>query len=89
MAGAWALSIREAAKKAGGMQLDYGGWDQKLRAHNEQSGGRLHEAMTELANTGVNVANTQARGGDLTALRQEMLSGAYGNNYHPVRVGPW
>ena len=88
IAGAWALAIREAAKKAGGMQIVFGGWEQKIRAHNEHSGGRLQEAIEELGTTGFNANQSEMRSGDLNALRQEMLSGAYGSSY-PVRVGPW
>jgi protein Cut8 len=45
---AWALVIREAAKKAGGFQLRVGHWDEKLGKHNDASGGRLGEAMEAL-----------------------------------------
>ena len=86
IAGAWALLIREASKKAGGMQLVYGGWDQKIKAHNVQSGGRLQEAVDELMNTGVSGGQQQTRGADVNSMRQEMLSGTYGTQY-PVSVG--
>jgi len=94
ISGAWALAIREAAKRAGGMQLQYGGWDQKLAKHNQQANGRLQEAVSELsANIGWMGGQAQAqqqgsRGDDLTSVRQELLSGTYGSNL-PVRVGPW
>lgn len=90
IAGAWALATREAAKRAGGMQMVYGGWDQKIKAHNEQAGGRLQEAVDELENTGLNTGGGQSpsKGGDLNSLRQEMLSATYGSHY-PVRVGLW
>ena len=94
MSGAWALAIREAAKKAGGMQLQYGGWDQKLAKHNQQAGGKLQDAVNELnANIGWMGGQSQAqqqgnRRDDINSVRQELLSGTYGSNL-PVRVGPW
>ena len=90
---AWALVIRESAKRAGGIQLHYGGWDQKLARHNQQANGRLHEAVGEL-NTilawtgGQPHAQPSHRGDDVSSVRQELLSGTYGSNL-PVRVGPW
>ena len=94
MSGAWALAIREAAKKAGGMQLQYGGWDQKLAKHNQQAGGKLQDAVNELnANIGWMGGQPppQQQGNqkdDISLVRQELLSGTYGSNL-PVRVGPW
>ena len=94
ISGAWALAIREAAKRAGGMQLQYGGWDQKLAKHNQQAGGRLQDAVNELsANIGWMGGQPQTqqqdtRGDDLSSIRQELLSGTYGSNL-PVHVGPW
>lgn len=88
---AWALAIREAAKRAGGMQLQYGGWDQKIMKHNQQANGKLQEAVNEL-NTSMSWMGGQQqpgnRGDDHSSVRQELLSGIYGANY-PVRVGPW
>lgn len=94
MSGAWTLAIREAAKRAGGMQLQYGGWDQKLAKHNQQADGKLQEAVNELsASVGWMGGQPQAqqqgsRGDDLSSVRQELLSGTYGSNL-PVHVGPW
>ena len=94
ISGAWALAIREAAKRAGGMQLQVGGWDQKLVKHNQQAGGKLQGAMNELrANIGWMGGHPQFqhhgnRGDDISSVRQELLSGTYGSNL-PVRVGPW
>ena len=45
---AWALVIKEAAKRAGGFHLSFGGWDQKLVEHNVKSNGKLEEAVNEL-----------------------------------------
>ncbi len=91
---AWALVIQEAAKRAGGIHVQYGGWDQKLAKHNQQSGGKLQEAVNEMSNhlgwMGGQPATQQhgGRGIDLSSVRQELLSGTYGSNL-PVRVGPW
>lgn len=91
---AWTLAIREAAKRAGGMQLQYGGWDQKISKHNQQAQGKLQEAMDELsANIGWMGGQPPGqqhnlRGGDISSVRHELLSGTYGSNL-PVQVGPW
>ena len=94
MSGAWVLAIREAAKRAGGIHLQYDGWDQKLAKHNQQSNGRLQDAVNEL-NANIGWMGSQSlgqqqssRGDDLSSVRQELLSGTYGSNL-PVRVGPW
>lgn len=91
---AWTLVIQEAAKRAGGVHLQYDGWDQKIMKHNEQAGGKLQEAVNEL-NKNINWMGGQhhgpqtgTRGDDISSVRQELLSGTYGSNY-PVRVGPW
>ena len=89
---AWALVLKEAAKRAGGIQLQYGGWDQKLAKHNQQSHGRMQEAVNEMNSIlgwiGGQGPNPQAsnRTSDISTIRQELLSGTYGA---PVRVGPW
>lgn len=94
ISGAWALAIREAAKRAGGMQLQYGGWDQKLAKHNQQANGKLQDAVNELSTSiGWMAGQPQthqhgSRGDDLNSVRQELLAGTYGKNL-PVRVGPW
>ena len=94
ISGAWTLAIREAAKRAGGIQLQYGGWDQKIAKHNQQANGKLQEAMNELnANIGWMGRQSQAsqygsRGDDVGSVRQELLTGTYGSNI-PVHVGPW
>ena len=96
---AWTLAIREAAKRAGGIQLQYGGWDQKILKHNQQAGGKLQGAVHELkANIGwmeghqspshQQQRNQSVNDDDIASVRQELLSGTYGANY-PVRVGPW
>ncbi|KAL9100479.1 MAG: hypothetical protein Q9163_004152 [Psora crenata] len=88
---AWALAVREASKRAGGLQLKYEGWEQRVQKHNHAAGGRLQEALEELAralswmDSGLAV---QQRGEDINNVRQELLSGNYGSGL-PVRVGPW
>ncbi|KAI4102394.1 MAG: hypothetical protein L6R37_004405 [Teloschistes peruensis] len=92
---AWTLVIQEAAKRAGGIHIQYGGWDQKLIKHNQQSEGKLQEAVDEMSKhlgwMGVQPSSAQQYGGrpdDLGSVRQELLSGTYGSNL-PVHVGPW
>lgn len=90
---AWTLVIREAAKKAGGIQLQYGGWDQKISKHNQQAHGKLQEVMDELSANigwiaGQSPGQQHNRGVDISSVRQELLSGNYGSNL-PVQVGPW
>lgn len=92
MAKAWAMVIREAAKKAGGMQLLYGGWDQKIAKHNEISGGKMQEAANELrgglgwmaAEAPAPAAGGQA---DAMSIRQQLLSGSYGSS--SASIGAW
>ncbi|KAE9961503.1 protein DBF8 [Venturia inaequalis] len=91
MAKAWALVIQESAKRGGGIQLQYGGWDQKLAKHSEMAGGKMEEAVQELRSSvgwmGANSNNTnQAQPNDPTSIRQQLLSGTYGQS---LRVGQW
>ncbi|KAF2004867.1 tethering factor for nuclear proteasome sts1 [Amniculicola lignicola CBS 123094] len=93
MAKAWAAVIREAAKKAGGIQLQYGRWDQKIAKHNEDSGGRMQEAVNELRTSlgwlGNDTPNPATGGqADTMSIRQQLLNGTYGMS-SPVPVGPW
>ncbi|KAL8871177.1 MAG: hypothetical protein Q9174_002935 [Haloplaca sp. 1 TL-2023] len=91
---AWTLVIQEAGKRAGGIHIQYGGWDQKLTKHNQESGGKLQEAVEEMNKHlgwmgGQPVQHQYGRrDDDLSAVRQELLSGTYGSNL-PVHVGPW
>ncbi|KAK2749593.1 Tethering factor for nuclear proteasome sts1 [Myotisia sp. PD_48] len=92
---AWTLVIREAAKRGGGIQLQYGGWDQKLAKQNEKAEGRLQDAVNEMnscigwiggsLNHPPNHNNPQ---GEATSIRQQLLSGTYGSGV-PLKVGPW
>ncbi|OXV09762.1 hypothetical protein Egran_02469 [Elaphomyces granulatus] len=90
---AWILVIREAAKRGGGIQLQYGGWDQKLTKHNQNSGGKLQGAVNELSSSlgwmgGPSSYATGPAGIDPTSIREQLLSGTYGLGM-PLKVGPW
>ncbi|KAJ5105435.1 hypothetical protein NUU61_002782 [Penicillium alfredii] len=90
---AWILVIREAAKRGGGIQLQYGGWDQKLAKHNQSSGGKLQAAVNELGSSlgwmgGSDTQSHGAGGSELGSIRDQLLSGTYGLGT-PVKVGPW
>ncbi|KAF2461621.1 nuclear envelope protein Cut8 [Lineolata rhizophorae] len=89
---AWALVIKEAAKRGGGIQLQYGGWDQKLAKHNEVSGGRMQDAVNELRSSigwmggeGASASHGMSAGGDISSIRQQLLNGTYGRGY-PMRA---
>ncbi|KAI9815065.1 MAG: Tethering factor for nuclear proteasome sts1 [Pycnora praestabilis] len=91
---AWALVIRESAKRGGGIQLQYGGWDQKLAKHNEQAQGKMQGAVNELRSALGWMGSQPSPGnlgtglGDTGSIRQQLFSGTYGSNF-PVRVGPF
>jgi len=93
---AWVLVIREAAKRGGGIQLQYGGWDQKLAKHNQESNGKLQEALNELSSSlgwmggpGLQtLGGSHGVGGDIGSIREQLLSGTYGMGV-PLKVGPW
>ncbi|KAI9710208.1 MAG: Tethering factor for nuclear proteasome sts1 [Candelaria pacifica] len=89
---AWALVVREAAKRGGGIQLQYGGWDQKLAKHNERAEGRMQSAVNDLRSnlgwiggpqTPPSSSQTQP---EIGSIRQQLFSGSYGT-IPPVRVG--
>lgn len=90
---AWILVIREAAKRGGGIQLQYGGWDQKLAKHNQNSGGKMQAAVNELGLSlgwmnGPDSPSHGAGNNDMGSIRDQLLSGTYGLGT-PVKVGPW
>ncbi|KAH6641673.1 Cut8 six-helix bundle-domain-containing protein [Chaetomium tenue] len=90
MSGAWALVITEAAKRGGGFVLHTGGWDQRLAKHNQQSGGKMEQAMaamaTEIPWAGNNPNAAPASGlSDPNSILNQLINGTYGS---PVRVGP-
>jgi len=93
MAKAWAAVFHEAAKRAGGIQIQCGGWDQKIAKHNEISGGKMQEAVEELrrglgwmGNDGGNPGTGGSA--DTMSVRQQLLNGTYGMG-PPVPVGRW
>ncbi|KAL5120470.1 Tethering factor for nuclear proteasome sts1 [Pleosporales sp. CAS-2024a] len=93
MAKAWAIVIREAAKKAGGIQLQYGGWDEKISKHNDVSGGKMTEAVSELRGglgwMGADASVPAASGPeDAMSIRQQLLSGNYGMGTS-AGIGAW
>ncbi|KAK4964473.1 Tethering factor for nuclear proteasome sts1 [Elasticomyces elasticus] len=89
---AWALVIREGAKRGGGFHLQYGGWDQKLMTHNEESGGRLEEAVQALKSSVAwpsdNMPSPAAGLGDRESIRHQLMSGTYGQDV-AVSTGSW
>ena len=91
ISGAWAMVITEAAKKGGGFVLHTGGWDQRLAKHNQQSGGKLEQAInamaTEVGWVGNNQNGPPSSGmSDPNSILNQLMNGTYGS---PVRVGPW
>ncbi|KAF2142554.1 uncharacterized protein K452DRAFT_249347 [Aplosporella prunicola CBS 121167] len=94
MAKAWTMVVRESAKRGGGIQIQYGGWDQKIAKHNELSGNKMQEAVSELRShlgwMGGDASGPQAGAGQSNqqSIRDQLLNGTYGLGA-PVRVGPW
>ncbi|KAK3722695.1 Tethering factor for nuclear proteasome sts1 [Vermiconidia calcicola] len=93
IAKAWALVIREAAKRAGGFHLQFGGWDQKLVEHNQKSGGKMAEAVNEL-NAGLGFMQAGAAQPTVAGMseermniRQQLFSGSFGQQQQ-LGVGP-
>lgn len=85
---AWALVVREAAKRGAGIQLQYGGWDQKLAKHNDLAEGKMQGAVNELKSRlgwmGASDGGSSSSGGieDLGSIRQQLMSGTYGTGLH-------
>lgn len=98
ISGAWAAVIREGAKRGGGMLLQYGGWDEKIRSHNHQSGGKMNEAVRAL-NEGLSWMGGGSSGSNVSEerqnIRQQLFSGTYGmgagtgGGVHGIRTGIW
>lgn len=91
ISGAWALVITEAAKRGGGFILHTGGWDQRLAKHNQQSGGKLEQAMNAMATevgwigNNPNASPSSPSGlSDPNSILNQLMNGTYGS---PVRVG--
>ncbi|KAF2155657.1 tethering factor for nuclear proteasome sts1 [Myriangium duriaei CBS 260.36] len=95
LSGAWSTVLKEAEKRGGGFQLQFGGWDQKLARHNEHSHGRLQPALDELQRGlgwfGGPGRPTNAPPGmdDRLAVRQQLLSGTYGPQVGVGGGGQW
>lgn len=92
---AWQLVILEAGKRGAGIQISYGGWDQKLRHHNEVSGGRMSTAVAALGSQTAWMRGSGGANGDFGSeqsqrerVRNQLLSGTYGSGI-PLRVGNW
>lgn len=91
ISGAWAMVITEAAKRGGGFMLHTGGWDQRLAKHNQQSGGKLEQAMHAMATQVGWMGNNQGAApsaglSEPNSILNQLINGTYGS---PVRVGPW
>ncbi|KAK4241014.1 hypothetical protein C8A03DRAFT_30854 [Achaetomium macrosporum] len=93
ISGAWAVVITEAAKRGGGIILHRGGWDQRLAKHNQQSGGKLEQAMNAMSTeVGWIGSNSNANAPltskllDPNSILNQLMNNTYGS---PVRVGPW
>lgn len=85
---AWASVIKEASKRGGGIQLQYNGWEEKLRAHNDKSGGRLREAYEALVDAlGWLRPSTQPT--QQQTIRQQLFSNTYGMEQPTMRTGNW
>jgi hypothetical protein len=91
---AWAVVITEAAKRGGGIILLRGGWDQRLAKHNQQSGGKLEQAMSVMSSevgwigtsSGHSNAPPTSKLSDPNSILNQLMNNTYGS---PVRVGPW
>jgi protein Cut8 len=86
---AWACVIREASKRGGGIQLQYGGWDDKIRRHHELAGERLTEAVNELKQSlGWMVAGRGFESSDIqTSIRQQAFPGSHPSGTPSMRTG--
>ncbi|ETN46243.1 uncharacterized protein HMPREF1541_00427 [Cyphellophora europaea CBS 101466] len=87
---AWVTVLKESGKRGGGMHLQYNGWEEKLRLHNEKSGGLLKDAYGELAGA-LGWLRTGHSGGteQQNSLRQQLFSGTYGLDQPSMRTGMW
>ena len=97
---AWVMVLREASKRGAGMGVVNGGWDEKIRRHHEQSGGKMGEAMEELRRCIGWMGGNAPTGGSGPAgigsssmserelVRQQLMSGTYGAP-GGIRTGFW
>ena len=87
---AWAAVIKEASKRGGGIQLQYNGWEEKLRLHNQKSNGLMREAYEELvAALGWLRPGSQHDQQQPSNVRQQLFSGTYGMEQPTIRTGMW
>lgn len=89
---AWAMVIREASKRGGGIQLQYSGWETKLRHHNERSGNLMMEAYNELISAlgWLRAGQQQQMAAQRnTSIRDELFGGTYGVEQPSMRTGMW
>ena len=85
---AWATVIKEASKRGGGIQLQYGGWEEKLRTHNEKSGNRMREAYEALA-AALGWLRPPPQPSQQPSIRQQLFSNTYGMEQPTIRTGNW
>ncbi|TKX18558.1 tethering factor for nuclear proteasome sts1 [Elsinoe australis] len=92
LAAAWGSVIKEAMKKSGGIQLGFVGWEERIRRHDELSGGRLQGAIDELRRglgvwgagssqmQGMGMGTGMGNAGmeERERVRRELLNGNYG-----------
>lgn len=87
---AWVTVLKEAGKRGGGMNLQYNGWEEKLRIHNEKSGGLLKDAYGELMGAlGWLRSGHASPSQQQNSIRQQLFSGAYGIDQPNLRTGTW
>ena len=87
---AWVTVLKEAGKRGGGMNLQYNGWEEKLRIHNEKSGGLLKDAYGELMGAlGWLRAGHGGPAQQQNSVRQQLFSGTYGMDQPTLRTGTW
>lgn len=90
LSGAWTAVITEASKRGGGFSLHTSGWYQTLAKHNQQSSGRLGQALSALANLGWTEPAPGVQGNAATdqgSILDQIMNRSYGAA--PVRVGLW
>lgn len=95
---AWSSVIKEAGKRGGGIQLQTGGWEEKLRLHNQKSGGLMQEAYDELMGAlgwlrPQSQPQMQSGGASSSfqqqSIRQQLFSGTYAQEQPVMRTGNW
>ena len=85
---AWTVVVREASKRGGGIQLQYGGWQDKLRRHNEISGGKMQEAYEELMGA-LGWLRPEQQAQQQQSIRQQLFSGTYGQEQPAIKTSIW